>query len=641
MRLARAMKKTRFLLLVACPMLLASCTLVQLREESREFYSATVLAGRVTPPPGWHGAVVVAAMSRERGRSQIAHRIWLHEPGGYELIVPAGKYTVVAYGDSDEDGSFDHDDPAALAASEIETTGTGIIMMLDLPLVYGQADIVRAAVPANASPVARHSTQVGAIADLDAPYFSAEQGRAGYWAPLESFRSAGGNIYFLEPYDPARIPVLFVHGAAGSAQDWRAFFERLDRTRYQAWFFQYPSGAALDSMSNLLYWKVLNLQLRYQFPRLHIVAHSMGGLVVRRFLLDHGAQLPQIRQFVTLSAPWGGEPAATLGVNHSPAVVPSWRDMQPLGPFMQRLFTQPLPKDVTHTLLFGHRGGYNLLRPTTDGTVTIASQLRPEAQSEARLVMGFDEDHVSILSAPNVVDQVTRALDADEVSASNSGSIRVSITHDSSPADSVSIDSLPTLVLTRHATDAASGRGPPTFLFLAPGHRSSVVGPIAPGVYEAQLLTPSFRATPSRHIVSVTRNAIAEVSFSVQPQGFLSGYVGADGDAYTYPAGSYRPPHPSVKIRSIVLSGPSGARTLVPRAADDAELWTSYAEGRDEAIGAAFSFVNLSEGDYRLEILAEGYEPHISQYRVRPGVTPPISPIVLTPADKGPVKARL
>lgn len=635
MRVARAMKKTRLFLLLACPMLLASCTLAQLHEQSQEFYGATVLAGRVTPPPGWHGAVVVAATSRERGRLEIAHRVWLHEPGGYELIVPAGKYTILAYGDSDADGSFDRDDPAAVVASQVETTGAGIIMMLDLPLAYGQADIVSAAIPANASPVARHSTQVGAIADLEAPYFSAEQGRTGYWAPLESFRSAGGSIYFLEPYDPARIPVLFVHGAAGSAQDWRTFFERLDRTRYQAWFFQYPSGAALDSMSNLLYWKVLNLQSRYQFSRMHIVAHSMGGLVVRRFLLDHGAQLPQIRQFVTLSTPWGGEPAATLGVQHSPAVVPSWRDMQPLGTFMQRLFTQPLPSDVTHTLLFGHRGGYNLLRPTTDGTVTIASQLRPEAQSEARLVMGFDEDHVSILSAPDVVDQVARALDADAVSASNSGSLRVSITQEGSPADAVSFDSLPTLVLTRHATDPVSGRAPPMFLFLAPGPRSSLVGPIAPGVYEAQLLTPAFRATPSRHLVSVTRDAIAEVSFSVQPQGFLSGYVGADGDAYTYPAGSYRPPHASVKIRRIVLSGPSGDRTLVPRAADETELWTSYLEGRDEAIGAAFSFVNLLEGDYRLEILADGYEPHLSQYRIRPGVTPPISPIVLTPASRG------
>jgi len=89
--------------------------------------------------------------------------------------------------------------------------------------------------------------------------------------------------------------VLLVHGALGSPQDWRAFFTGLDRTRYQAWFFCYPSGAAIDSMAYLLYWKLLNLQLRYHFDTLYLTAHSMGGLVVRTFLLNHGAQFPQAR----------------------------------------------------------------------------------------------------------------------------------------------------------------------------------------------------------------------------------------------------------------------------------------------------------------------------------------------------------
>jgi hypothetical protein len=34
-----------------------------------------------------------------------------------------------------------------------------------------------------------------------------------------------------------------------------------------------------------------------------------------------------------------------------------------------------------------------------DGTVSVASQLRAEARADAASVQGYDEDHVSILSA--------------------------------------------------------------------------------------------------------------------------------------------------------------------------------------------------------------------------------------------------
>jgi hypothetical protein len=37
-----------------------------------------------------------------------------------------------------------------------------------------------------------------------------------------------------------------------------------------------------------------------------------------------------------------------------------------------------------------------------DGVVTLASQLRPEAQDEAARIFGFDEDHASVLSSPQV-----------------------------------------------------------------------------------------------------------------------------------------------------------------------------------------------------------------------------------------------
>ncbi len=51
----------------------------------------------------------------------------------------------------------------------------------------------------------------------------------------------------LEPYQPGRIPVVFIHGTASSAARWAEMFNELQndprlRPRYQFWFFTYETG---------------------------------------------------------------------------------------------------------------------------------------------------------------------------------------------------------------------------------------------------------------------------------------------------------------------------------------------------------------------------------------------------------------
>ena len=56
-----------------------------------------------------------------------------------------------------------------------------------------------------------------------------ENARRGLWQPVEFVRQVGAGVYFLEPYDPDKIPVLFVHGALGHPGDWDAIVAALDR----------------------------------------------------------------------------------------------------------------------------------------------------------------------------------------------------------------------------------------------------------------------------------------------------------------------------------------------------------------------------------------------------------------------------
>ncbi|ANQ83145.1 hypothetical protein dqs_0062 [Azoarcus olearius] len=621
----------RLLGLAGACLALAGCTLIRLGDEAQAFYTSTVLVGRVAAPAGWSGPVIVAAHREEDGDAPPAHRTLLHEAGGFELIVPAGDYRLFAFGDTNRNGRFDAGEPAGEygGGKPVAASGSGVIALLDFALGDAAAAGAAARRAAGWPPLdSRHSTQAGALAELDAPAFSAANGVDGYWAPMAFFRASGGNVYFLEPYDPARIPVLFVHGAAGSAQDWRYFYEHLDRSRYQAWIFQYPSGAAVDSMAYLLYWKLFNLQLRHRFERLHIVAHSMGGLVARSFLINHGSQVRGLGLFISISTPWAGEPTAALGVKHAPAVVPSWHDMAPGGSFMRALFARPLPAGLDYYLLFGHRGGYSLLRPNHDGTVTLASQLRQAAQAEARMIYGFDEDHVGILSSPQVLAQVQALLDSHaggpRADTASGGQLRAAFT----TADGVLPAGVPLLVLQPLGEGA---RVAPITVPLAATDSGRSLGPFPPGDYAASLLVQGYRAEPARQPLHIGDGAAATARFRLLPRGELAGYVGDEADAVGNPAGSYRRPLDTVRIREVDLRGAGVQRTLRPldTAADDA--LALHLRGEDSAERAHFAFFDLAAGDYELTIRADGYETHRSRHTVVPGQGGPMAPIVLQP----------
>jgi triacylglycerol esterase/lipase EstA (alpha/beta hydrolase family) len=220
------------------------------------------------------------------------------------------------------------------------------------------------------------------------------------WQPATALNRYGLGIWFVEPYDPSRIPVLLVHGMGGTAANWEPLAARLDAKRFQVWVYAYPSGLRIGEAAKALEVAVHLLHERYAFSRLDVVGHSMGGLVARQFMVeaaerDHAGWL---RNFVTLSTPWGGHEAASLGVEYAPATVPAWRDLQTGSDFTRDLMSKPLPGNVRHSLGFTFKGGNNPVLPASnDHTVSVASELMPAAQLGAAVMRGFDQTHGGIL----------------------------------------------------------------------------------------------------------------------------------------------------------------------------------------------------------------------------------------------------
>jgi pimeloyl-ACP methyl ester carboxylesterase len=204
-------------------------------------------------------------------------------------------------------------------------------------------------------------------------------------------------VYFLEPYDKQKIPVLFVHGISGSPAQFDYLIEHLDRSRFQPWVYSYTSGMYLSTIADHLNQTMLKLELRYQVDRIVVVGHSMGGLVARGFLLRQ-ANSSSVRTplLITLSTPWAGHAAAAAGVKHALAVVDVWRDMAPDSEYLRDIFAKPLSNTDVH-LMFTFARNSTSFGASDDHTVTVASQLYPLAQRESVRLYGFDETHTGVL----------------------------------------------------------------------------------------------------------------------------------------------------------------------------------------------------------------------------------------------------
>jgi len=165
-------------------------------------------------------------------------------------------------------------------------------------------------------------------------------------------------LYFLQPYDPAKIPLVLVHGLASSPDAFKTIINDLApepwfRQHYQIWLYNYPTGNPW-LLSSMRFRQHLRQACAYartkggdqSLKRMVIVGHSMGGLIARSSVTPPGRAfydayfktpieqlelpeasrrvireetlfqpLPEPRRVVFLAVPHRGSPAATLRIS--------------------------------------------------------------------------------------------------------------------------------------------------------------------------------------------------------------------------------------------------------------------------------------------------------------------------------------
>ena len=410
----------RALLLVLCANLVCSCSLLRLKQSVQKLNAHGVIALKVSNPSPTATNYALALSRDGVGTNEMAGFQIIGTDGmAFFLLRQQRAYAVGAFSDLNGNGAYDGNEPAQVLRNILPTplADAGrraepllLTLTINNDLPRGQSISLPRENPdlGGALPVA-----LGKMADLDQPQFSTAIGELGMWQPYEFMQRFGVGVYFLEPYSPAKIPVVFVYGISGSPADWRTMLEKIDRKKYQPWFYQYPSGFRLDRSANALASALLLLQQRHGFKRIDIVAHSMGGLVARgaiqRAATLTGTNL--VTHFVSISTPWAGHEAAEKGVKHLDFPVPSWRDMVPGSDYLKDILSRPLPPGTRHHLIFGYkRSGGIGLADENDGVVSLKSELPSQVQEDAASIFGVYEDHMGILNSPITLRRVEKSL---------------------------------------------------------------------------------------------------------------------------------------------------------------------------------------------------------------------------------------
>ncbi len=328
----------------------------------------------------------------------------------YAVFLPEGSYHIYVFADIDHDGKFSSTEMVVVPEKGHELnidlkecpdkSVRGINLKIDTEHPH-KYEFPEKFIPPEAS---------RQVVSLDDPVFSSMTVSLGLAKPLSFYRRIPSYVYWLEPFDKDKIPVVFVHGYGCSPRKWKEFIKDLDRTRYQPCFFYYATGADLDYTAGIF--AKLFFSGDIGTKNLIITAHSMGGLVVRSALNRVHSKYLDYILFISLASPYGGSKGARLGVKQSPVLIDSWRDLAAGSKFLNSLFAEPLPGNTTFHLMFSYRSGPGIgFGANSDGAVTIASQLPIAAQCQAEHVFGFDANHGGILTSKEVFEVYEKLID--------------------------------------------------------------------------------------------------------------------------------------------------------------------------------------------------------------------------------------
>lgn len=226
---------------------------------------------------------------------------------------------------------------------------------------------------------------------------------AGALYPLGLFDTGpGGRMRATAHRGASGTPVLLVHGYLANKSNWylveralrRAGFDRIHAMDYPA------RGADVETLARVCVLRAHEVMAATGSDRIHLIGHSLGGLVIREAVQTHG--LSQAASVLTVATPHGGADLARLarvaGGSNTLA-----RQLAPGSPFLRAMWARARPMPDTHFVAY-----YSNLDLMVPGRR--AMMLEPELA--ASNVLMKDHGHLSVMFAPSLARSIAGELAA-------------------------------------------------------------------------------------------------------------------------------------------------------------------------------------------------------------------------------------
>jgi triacylglycerol lipase len=191
-------------------------------------------------------------------------------------------------------------------------------------------------------------------------------------------------------------PVLLVHGFGGAKSSWSAVAEALGGKGLSVDTMSYPpAGNNVEQLADKLVAHVERMLSRSGADKVHLVGHSLGGVVIAQAISDPRLR-GRVETVITLGSPFGGSPWAGML-----PVVDMVRALRAGSPLLARLAATPLPDGVRWLSV---AAGLDIVVP---GQRSVA----PHPEAEHVTVSGVG--HLGMLLSRRVIGHITAALCGD------------------------------------------------------------------------------------------------------------------------------------------------------------------------------------------------------------------------------------